>query len=464
MKQMCKYHPGESASWYCAGDGILFCDDCVALQGEQDAHALCFICNQPLEPVTAARGEPFWHILGHFVRYPLAIPMLVTALVTALAAALVPRDLVGLGIVILAGLPAGKLGHHALSATIEGRMTPPSLAVLGRPAGWNVAVMQWLLFALVCTGLGAAWLYLGMIAGVVLALLAWCLLPAMLIALQDEGRPAAVLDMRGLLSVVLGINVSYFVAVAVLFAGFLVASALASVSVDLLPALFGWSVASLPVLWLWFLTVHLMGYLGYQNADALGLGTRRRSARRGPGRSEEERRQAVLVKAGQYDRVVKQQRKLLDKNADSLQHHDDYFRLLNTLNERQALLDHAGDYLNLLLQHDQQYRLPGLLDFYRTLDKNFKPDTPQLSWDLARALAEQGHYKQAVQMLQDLHNRAPTWSGVADAYLFVARILVEQFNLTGKAGQYIRFVEQRFRDAEVQEKARACRRELGLTS
>ncbi|MGB1202811.1 MAG: hypothetical protein ACPG75_04530, partial [Alloalcanivorax venustensis] len=77
-------------------------------------------------------------------------------------------------------------------------------------------------------------------------------------------------------------------------------------------------------------------------------------------------------------------------------------------------------------------------------------------------LAENGQQKLAVNLLQDLHKRAPTWPQLPAAYLFIARLLKNEFNLPGKAEQYIRFVETRFREPKNQDLARACREELGL--
>ncbi len=466
MKQVCKYHPGEEASWHCAHDGLLLCDACAAVQPSEDERsAWCFVCNDWLKPVSAGvEGPWFWTILAHFVRYPLAAGPLVAALLPMLVAVVAPRDLVGVGAILVAGLLCGKLGHRIIADSIRGSINPPGAGAFAESRGWSQGLAQWALFAVSSAGIGAAWWYLGLIAGTALALVLWCLLPAMLLGVQEEENSAVILDLRNAGATMLALNISYWILVAFLFAGFLAVSALISVVVDLLPAAAAWPLSVLLVLWFWFSLMHLLGYLGYQYAGPLGFNRGRKGrGNRAAARPEAERRREVLMKAGQYNKVVKAYAQLLEKNSKALQYHDDYFKLLSALHERQALLDHACEYLNAVHLSGQDYRLPSLVSFYRDLDPAFKPDTGQLSRDIAGVLADQGRYKEAVQMLQDLDKRAPTWPGVPEAYLFVARVLVQQFSLTGKANQFIKFVEQRFRDQQVQDEVAECRRELGLT-
>jgi tetratricopeptide (TPR) repeat protein len=465
MKQVCKYHPAEEASWHCSADGLLLCDSCAAVQaGQDERHAWCFLCNNQLQGVSAGvEGPWFWTILAHFVRYPLALTPLIAALIPAVLAVAVPRSALGLALIPVGGVLCGKLGYRVIGDTVRGRMSAPGPGALGDAKGWQTGVAQWVLFAVAAAGIGLAWWYLGLIAGTGLALLVWLLLPAMLLGVQEEDSPLAILDLRNALATLLALNISYWVLVPVLFAGFLALSALVSVIVDLLPSRAGWPLAVLLVVWFWFSMMHLLGYLGFQYAGPLGFNRdRNRRGQRSAERPEEDRRRDLLMKAGRFGKVVKQYQQLLEKHGKSLQYHEDYFKLLNALNDQEGLLEHASDYLNAVQMSGQSYRLPGLLSFYRELDPAFKPDTPQLCWDIAQTLAEGGRYKEAVQLLQDLHKRAPTWPGIADAYCFVARVLVEQFNLTGKANQYLRFIEQRFREQEILDQVAGVRRELGV--
>ena len=137
-------------------------------------------------------------------------------------------------------------------------------------------------------------------------------------------------------------------------------------------------------------------------------------------------------------------------------------RLLTALGRKEDQLEHASRYLDLLMNNQQEYRVVELVRRYRQMDAGFRPATAQSTWDVAKLLAENGEAKVALNILLDLHKRAPTWPGLAEAYLFVASLLKKEFNLAAKAEQYIRFVETRFRDPKAQQLAAECRTDLGL--
>lgn len=467
MKEPCKYHPGEQAVWFCPHDGIHFCAGCVAEKDTGDeVQASCFLCGKPLVRVSRGVAEvPFWQILAHFVRYPLAPEPMLVALVVALLGAALPASLVGLGIMAALAVPVGRMGSQMMEKALEGQMRPPDWSALTGTSGWPKAVQQWLLFAAVAVGIGLAFLALGKSAGTGIALGVWFLLPAILIQLQLEGNLLLVLlDVPRLFSTMLTVGIDYFLAVVVLFIGSMIVAVAGSIAWEL-PVFLFWPITVVLLAWFWYAAMHLLGYLACQRREALGYTSesaqaeaRKRRARR----PEEERRLAVMLCEGRYRKVVDHYRKKLEKQEASLSLNDQYFRLLDALGWKDEILQHAPVYLNVLLQNQQDYRVVEQVRRYRELDPAFRPEGAQLTWDVARLLADAGHHKLAVQLLQDLHKRAPTWPGLPDAYLFIARLLAGEFNLTGKAAQYIKFVETRFREPSAREKARACREELGL--
>lgn len=470
MKEPCKYHPGEQAVWYCPRDGIHFCSACVAEKQSATADELvasCFLCGKPV--IRVARGvaeAPFWQILSHFVRYPLSRDAALLALAVALVAAVLPGNLAGLGILAALALPLGRMGNQMLEKTVEGQMRAPGWQVLTDLSGWDKALQQWLLFVAALGGTGFAFMALGKAPGTGIALAAIFLLPALLIQVQLEGNLLNVLlGIPRLFGTIFTIGLDYFFAVVFLFAGAMILAVAANIAWEFLPGFLSWPVCFLLAAWFWYATMHLLGYLTCQNREGLGYTSeaaeaeaRKRRARK----PEEERRLAVLLCEGRYRKVVEHYQRKLEKQEGSLPLNDQYFRLLDALGWKEEMLEHASAYLKVLMQNQQDYRVLEMVKRYRELDPGFRPQGAQLTWDVARGLAEAGHKKAAIQLLQDLHKRAPTWPGLPDAYLFIARLLAGDFNLTGKATQYIQFVETRFREPGAQEKARACREELGL--
>lgn len=466
MKQTCKYHPGEEATWHCHHDGISFCDDCVGVADSGD-EARCFLCNK----LTEQRGlrvarDPFWRILSHFVEYPLTRDPMLVALAVCLPLGLLPMDWIGLAIAAGLGVGVAGMGNAMTTATLSGVMRAPAASALKDKDVWVRGFQQWLLFAGVVIAIGMSYVQQGMIVGSLIALGIWLLVPALLVEIHVGGSLINIFfGPQRVIGHMLTIGVDYFYAAGALFALFTGGAIIASILHDLLPNLLGWPLAGMVVAWFWYITSHLVGYLCCQHREALGyskLGSDQAERKRRARRPEDERRVAVLLREGRYDKVVTLFKTKLEKQAGALELNEQYERLLQALERREDQLEHADQYLNVLLKHNQEFKVVDLIKRYREVDGSFRPGTAQLTWDVAQLLADSKQPKLAVSVLQDLHKRAPTWPQLPQAYLFLARLLKNEFNLEGKAQQYIRFVETRFRQPENQALAKACREELGL--
>ena len=468
MKHTCKYHPGETATWYCPTDGIHFCEDCVASDDSVDGgRARCFVCNKPLKQVgRQIAQDPFWRILSHFIQYPMSRDTMAVAVLLVLGCVILPVSWIGIGVAVLLGLPLGALAVAAVEETVSGRMRPPTYEVLKQSDYYAKGVQFWILFAAAMVGMGFCFLHFGMIEGAGIALLAWLFLTLALVQVIVDGSLLAVLGIPRLINTLAVLAVDYLLASLFLFATFIGAAIVVSVFYDLLPNFLGLPVSALILAWFFLMTSHLLGYLICQHSERLGYTppsqddstVKHRRARR----PEEERRQAVLMREGKFDKVVSSYKLKLEKHAGSLSFNEQYEKLLMALGRKEDLLENATPYLSLLLKNEQEYRVIDLVKRYREMEPGFKPGTAQGTWDVAKLLVENGEKKMALNMLLDLHKRAPTWPGLVEAYLFVATLLKQDFNLSGKAEQYIRFVETRFRDPKSQKLAQECRQELAL--
>jgi tetratricopeptide (TPR) repeat protein len=471
MKQTCKYHPGEQATWYDADDGILFCDTCVASDDSADGgRARSFLSNKPLNQVgRRIAQDPFWDILSHFIEYPLVKNSALVMLAVALIMVAVPGGLVGIGIAAAVGVLLGIYGAVVMEQSAEGMMKAPDYQGMLKPDSWAPGVQLWLLFAAAGYASGLAYVTYGMLQGSLITLGIWFLLPALLIQVFLTGNLVNVLFApQRLLAAVAGVGIEYPALAGVMFFLHTASAIFVSIAYDLLPGFLSWPVAALIIGWLWLVTVHLLGYLVCRHQKTLGYESQLQSdaaqRRRRSRRPEEERRQAVLLREGRFDKLVSLYKTKLEKQKDSLAFNEQYERLLDALERRQEQLEFADNYLKVLLKNNHPTRAMDLLRRCREIDPSFKPSTVQMTWEMAKLLTEQGQPKVAVNLLLDIHKRAPTWPGIAEAYLYLARLLATEFKLTAKAEQYIRFVETRYRDIKTRDMAQQCREELGLQS
>lgn len=471
MKHSCKYHPGEQATWYCQVDGIHFCEDCVASDDSEDGgRARCFLCNKPLEKVGRQHAqEPFWQILSHFVEYPLVREVMLMLAAVALVSAVIPASWIGVAIGAAIGLPLGVTAVAMIEHTVQAQMRAPGFDALRQSELYAKGAQYWLVCVAAMVATGYGFVEAGMLKGTLLALLIWLLVPLVLLQVVVESSLVTVLlAPQRLLGTLVVIGVDYLLAAAFLFGAMLAVAILASIVYDLLPNFVAFPLAVMLIGWFVFAGAHLLGYLLCQHREKLGYtsalqdesGVRQRRARR----PEEERRMAVWLREGRYEKVVSSYKTKLEKQGGSLSLNEQYEKVLAALQRQDELLEHATHFVELLLKNQQEYRVMELVKRYRKLDPGFRPSSVQGTWDVAKLLAENGDAKNAVNLLLDLHKRAPTWPGLAEAYLFVARLLKKEFNLDNKANQYIRFVETRFRDEKNRQLARQCRDELGIAA
>lgn len=470
MKQTCKYHPSEQATWYDAEEGILFCDTCVASDDSADGgRARSLLSNKPLQQVgRRIAQDPFWQILSHFIEYPLVKNSLVVMAAVALLMVAVPSGLVGLGIAATLGLLLGIYGATVLQQSADGMMKAPDYQGILKPDQWAIGVQLWLLFAGAMAASGYAYMSYGMLQGSLITLALWLLLPALLIQVFLQGNLLlALFTPQRWLATLVALGLEYPAMAGVMFFLHTASAIFVSIAYDLLPEFLSWSVAAVIIGWFWLVTVHLSGYLvcrhqknlGYESHSMSESVLRRRRSRR----PEEERRQAALIREGRFDKLISMYKAKMEKQQGSLPFNEQYERLLNALERREEQLEFADNYLKVLLDHNHPTRAMELLKRCREIDPAFKPHTVQMTWEMAKLSAEQGLPKQAVGLLQDIHKRAPTWPGIAEAYLFLARLLATEFKLAAKAEQYIRFVETRYRmDNRVRELASQCRTDLAL--
>jgi tetratricopeptide (TPR) repeat protein len=470
MKQTCKYHPAEQATWYDADDGILFCDTCVASDDSADGgRARSFLTNKPLQQVgRRIAQDPFWDILSHFIEYPLVKNAALVMAAVAFAMVFLPGGLIGVGAAVAVGLVLGIYGAAVVEQSAEGMMKAPDYRSMLKPESWPVGVQLWLLFAATGAASGYAYITYGMLQGSLMTLGLWFLLPAFLIQVFLSGNILTVLFApQRLLTALVALGLEYPAMAGVMFFLHTAAAIFVSIAYDLLPGFLSWPIAALLVGWVWLVTAHLIGYLVCRHQETLGYESQLQSEsaqrRRRSRRPEEERRQAVLIREGRFDKLVSLYKSKLEKQKESLPFNEQYERLLDALGRRTEQLEFADNYLKVLIKNNHPTRAMDLVRRCREIDPAFKPATVQMTWEMAKLFAEQGQPKVAVNMLLDIHKRAPTWPGIAEAYLYLARLLATEFKLAGKAEQYIRFVESRYRDIKVRDMVQQCRQDLGLT-
>jgi len=152
----------------------------------------------------------------------------------------------------------------------------------------------------------------------------------------------------------------------------------------------------------------------------------------------------VLVKEGRYDKAAEALSKHLRSQPSSLRHHDKLARLLIAMDDREQALAHAQVYLEQVFKLGDDSRLYFLYSDYEKLDRKFLPELPDICLALAQQLFRRGKFNQACHLVANLHKRAPAFTKIPDAYLLMARALLDGLKDRYKASQYLKFIKANY--------------------
>ncbi len=448
MTHYCKYHLLDEADWHCPQCRVEFCPTCSPdLPGQEVPVHYCPLCNGELKRLNAAdSAAPFWQRLTDFLRYPFS-PLGLGLLLLAFVVPLLVGD--GMpayvaGAVVL--LIVGKYAWTALEQTANGELEPLPLDKLTQAGNNELAIGAGMVLVLLCAATGALYLKTA-VYGSALAVLALAVLPALLVAIGVNRSVASALNAEGVKTAVLGVGPVY--AIVALFSVLLFAAlnSLVSVFADILPAVWGNAARLLAYSYFTIVLFVFCGYLLLQYQEALGFtpaggGKARRTVRKvDPAVITLE----MFLKEGQYARALGLLRKESEKKGATISSHERYHKMLLMMSDEQGLRTHAELYFRMLLESGRDTQAVALLRDYLGLLPGYRPEDPDLCYDLALSFERLGDYKLAVHVLNGMHKDAPHYARLPEAYLLAARLLAEKLALPQKGLALVQFLDGRFK-------------------
>lgn len=450
MTLYCKYHVLELADWHCHSCHVDFCATCSPdLPGGDAAVHYCPLCNGELRPLGAAHAAaPFWQRLTDFLRYPFS-PLGLMVLVLAFMVPLFLGDAALLaylsGAAVL--LVVIKYAWTALEQVSGGDLTPIGPQRLARAASNELAIGVGVLMVGLCAATGYVFLK-SAFYGTVVAVVFLAVAPAMLIAAGTNRSFSAAMNGEGLKAAVSGVGPVY---VALVLLSVLLLAALqsfVSIFADILPAAWGRAMALTAYSYFTIVLFTLCGYVLFQFQEALGFTPAGDAAKT---RKNHKRGDPVMVsvemflKEGSYSRAMSVLKGETNKKGANLTSHERYHKLIWAMNDEPALRQHANIYFNTLLESGRDTQAASLLRAYTQRIPGYRPDDPDVCYDLAVAFERMGDYKLAVHVLNGMHKDSPHYIRLPDAYLLAARLLAEKLGLPQKGLALVQFLDGRFK-------------------
>lgn len=418
------------------------------MPGEASTVHYCPHCNGELKPLGAAHSAaPFWQHFTDFLRYPfspLGIALLVLAFVVPL---LVPGGMTVYFAAAAVLLLTAKYAWAALELVTEGELAPIGPERLARAGNNELALGVGVVLVLMCGATGYAFTK-APFYGTVLAVLLLAAVPAMLIAAGTNRSFNAAISGEGLKAAVAGVGPVY-AGIALLSVGLFAAlQSFVSIFADILPRAWGQAIALTVYCYFLIVLFTLCGYVLFQFQEALGFTPAGSAAK---SRKTHKRGDPVMLqvemflKEGNYAKAMSVLKSETQKKGASLTAHERYHKLLWAVNDQEQLRQHANAYFRMLLEGGRDSQAASLLRAYNQRIPGFKPDDPDVCYDLAVAFERLGDYKLAVHVLNGMHKDAPHYVRLPDAYLMAAQMLADRLGLPQKGLALVQFLEGRFR-------------------
>lgn len=471
-RQFCKYHPLEPALWYSSNRHIAYCERCVdsaeTLGGL--GQAKCLVTGEDLDYLGSSNtAQPFWDRLGAFFRFPLKKDsLLVIGVFMFLTWALV--GLVNMtsfvffvigGLLLLACIT--RYGFMIIEHSAEGRFEPPTLQETFSESGFGVLFQQ-IVVQLVFAGFTILVSLLhsdffDVLANAIVIFIA----PASMMILATEKSISSAISPAAISHLIRSIGWSYLLLYAFLFLLVGAESALFEVFAEEISAEFFIPIFVGVTLYFLMVGYHLMGYVIFQYQSEIGFIAEDQQVRERRRRVVEpvDAKSEILVKEGQYQQAADILTRHLMANPNSVRHHEKLARLLLAMEDKEQALAHGQRYMTVLNELGDDSRLYFLYGSYEALDPEFKPDEPDVAVNLAHQFFNRGKFKQVCQLLANLHKAAPHYERIPDAYLVMARALLDGFQQKEKACQYLKFIKAKYPNfnglAEVDQLLNQCR-------
>ncbi|OEY65804.1 hypothetical protein [Marinobacter sp. X15-166B] len=449
MKNDCHYHPAVPAKWHCSHCQTYYCQRCMPDGDTKKQRGICPGCDHPLRYLGAATEVvPFWNRLSAFFRYPLHLDPLLVIGICTLVPLLISASLIGLIVSLLLFVALLKYTYAVIRHTAEGHMTPPPLATAFSGSGFNIVLLQLLVFV----AMGGLVFAAGLIGGPLLALLmlAFVLLalPASIMILAMEHSVGAAINPMNLASLMARIGWPYF-----LMYGYLILLSLASGAAQefafqhftpWLAQPFSGFLNSTFTLMLF----HLLGYVVFQFQEELGFASDLQDGDAPVAMAQRDRSKRldadldIHLKDGNYDKVQALLVAALKHEPANSERTGQLYALLTARNNNEELYRYHPRILTWLAERRNGAGIADLLSRLAAVDPRFRLDDDGLILACGSALDQAGEFKAALKLLRDFHKRFPDSEHLAGAYILAAQILANRLQQWDKATAFLNFVNQ----------------------
>ena len=371
---------------------------------------------------------PFWNRLRELMRYPSHMSAMITIVALAIARLVIFLPF-GRMLALLVTVAMYRYAFECLRASANGYTEPPEIANSADPSlGWKLIWLMAIFIAFAVVGLAL----FGPKLGVALMLFLGVCLPGATMTLAMNESLAGALNPAQWVAIIARIGWPYLAVVGlclIILMSQVYAGALAA---KILPPFIALIMVAVIANYALVMTFHLMGYLIYQYHDAVGFEPETPQALRPLGPPDPDQdvldEAAAFVRDGSPEKATALLRGHLRGRGGTQAVHTQYRKLLALASDRDALLHHGHEYLNILMAQEKDRLALGLVRECKALDPAFSPTEAGQVTRLAKLAAQGGEAQLALSLLSGFHNRFPKSQDIPQNYLLAAVLLHERMN------------------------------------
>ncbi len=404
-----------------------------------------------MSTVVEPRITPYWHRMPSYFAYPLRRPALDLLLITValgLFSVFVPYGLLA-GAASLAMLfILAKYGYESLHCTAAGDTDPPPLSEALTGEGYVLPLKQFavlvalILLAVFAWRLGGVWL------GGVAVLTITLLFPASVILLGVERSFLTAVNPLRLLGVATAIGWPYLGLFGLLLC-VQIASGTSIALVDrLMPGESGLAINLGAGMFLGnyftLMAFHMLGYVVYQYHENLGYSA---FAPEAEGIEGELTLFHELVEKQQYQAALAELRDVMHRypeEAATLANR--MLQLARLSGDSDTLVREGGAAIGERLKAGRAGEAADLYLECRQARPGFLPLRAEHHEPIARELRARGRTREALELLNGMHQRFPDSPHVPGAYVLAARLFLDDGGKPAQAERILRFLESRYPD------------------
>lgn len=385
---------------------------------------------------------PFWNRIPRFFIYPLHVRSLPLLLGLLLLLILLPAGPIGMFLRLGLALFFVKYCLAILADTAEGSLKPPILNGELYLQGYSMSFKLMAIYIVLAVAQYQLSATLGLWSVGLVSLLSNLLLPAMFMTLAVSGSLIAALTPTTVLGLIWRIGWPYLVLYAFVNLLYSIVGGLLMLLQDALPVQALLAVLAFATMYVSVIAYHVMGYVMFQYADALGLSVITDD--------EDDEKQAMLadfrrfMAEENYPAALEELRTLVNRHWQNLDLHRRLHRLAKLVANHDILLRHGQEFIPLLL--DAGFNREAA-DVYRncvSADKTFRPNRPLDYQPIAQMLQDSGESRLAISLINGFHKRFPNHDATPGLYMLAAQMFHSDIGDEAQAQKILRYTLSAF--------------------